>query len=116
MILRHLACLLILLIATQSAIAVADAHKLHQSGFEHLKFDHSHSPFDNTDYSIAKQLSDLPSQSSDDCHHCCHCHGSMVLIEADSQLVAQFSGLHQSDYKSNLFSGIPPALYRPPII
>ena len=68
MLLRHLACLLILLIATQSAIAVADAHKLHQSGFEHLKFDHSHSPFDNTDYSIAKQLSDLPSQSSDDCH------------------------------------------------
>ena len=43
MMIRHaITYLIIALIAMQSVVAVADAHQLHQSGTEHLTFDHEH--------------------------------------------------------------------------
>ena len=66
---RHfLTCLLAVLIAVQSMTAMADAHRFHQSGTDHLTFNHDH---DSSDTSLA----DASSTFSQDCHHCCHCHG-----------------------------------------
>lgn len=117
---HYLTCLLALLIALQSVAAMADVHQLHQSGTEHLEFDHSHQSTatdTHNDNLLAKQTPDQPGQSVYDCHHCCHCHdhGSVVLIGATSHLADLFSENGQADYQANLTSGIPPSLFRPPI-
>ena len=117
---HYLTCLLALLIALQSVAAMADVHQLHQSGTEHLEFDHSHQSTatdTHNDNLLAKQTPDQPGQSVYDSHHCCHCHGhgSVVLIGATSHLADLFSENGQADYQANLTSGIPPSLFRPPI-
>lgn len=117
---HYLTCLLALLIALQSVAAMADVHQLHQSGTEHLEFDHSHQSTatdTHNDNLLAKQTPDQPGQSVYDCHHYCHCHGhgSVVLIGATSHLADLFSENGQADYQANLTSGIPPSLFRPPI-
>jgi hypothetical protein len=72
--------ILIVLVALQSTIAVADLHLSHQTGNEHLEFNHIDNvdiDFNNEDfekYSDSKSLND--NVTSYDCHHCCHCHGS----------------------------------------
>lgn len=120
MIRLYLTCLLALLIAVQSVTAMADVHKFHQSGTEHVEFNHSHqSTASDTqnDSQLAKQAADPLSQSAYDCHHCCHCHGhgSVILAGAASHVAALFSGNGQADFQANLTSGIPPSLFRPPI-
>lgn len=118
MIRHYLTCLLALLIALQSVNTMADAHQLHQSGTEHLEFDHSHQPPDTEVYNqLTKQAPEKPDQSLYDCHHCCHCHGhgSVILAGAASHVAALFSGNGQADFQANLTSSIPPSLFRPPI-
>lgn len=118
MIRRAISYLLITLIALQSVVAMADAHRLHQTGTEHLEFEHSHQPGDTeSDKQLSKQASEKSGQPLYDCHHCCHCHGhgSMVLAVAASQLTALFSGHQKVPYRANLTMGIPPTLFRPPI-
>lgn len=115
---QYLAFLLTALIALQSVAAVADAHQFHQSGTEHLTFDHDHSQL--TDKLQPKRQSkiDNPDVSTNlDCHHCCHCHGhgSVALTGAASHLVALFSGKGQADYQASFTSLIPTSLFRPPI-
>ncbi len=64
-----LTLLLVSAISFQSIAAVSDMHESHQTGVEHLDFEHDH---DQLELKIDKQ----DSQKSYDCHHCCHCHGS----------------------------------------
>lgn len=70
---------LIVLIAMQSLVAVADIHQLHQSGTQHREFEHLQ---DTTAQSV---LIDPLTQTSEadsnrfDCQHCCHCHGTAHL-------------------------------------
>ncbi|AXS83055.1 MULTISPECIES: hypothetical protein [Marinobacter] len=120
MIRHYLTCLLALLIALQSAVAMADTHRFHQSGTEHLEFDHTHPPTDTPNNSqLAKQTANQPDLSLYDCRHCCHCHGqvqgAVVLTGAASHLAVLLSGNGQADYQANLTSGIFPSLFRPPI-
>jgi hypothetical protein len=61
--------ILVLAVSFQSVSAVYDLHQTHQSGVEHLEFEHDH---DQLELKIDNQ----DSQKSYDCHHCCHCHGS----------------------------------------
>lgn len=107
-----------LMIAMQSVAAIADAHQFHQSGTQHLEFDHSHQSTDtDNDSQLTTQAPDKPGQPVYDCHHCCHCHGhgSVALTGAASHLVALFSGKGQADYQASFTSLIPTSLFRPPI-
>ena len=66
---------LVILIAMQSFSAIADAHQTHQSGEQHLTFEHEHAqtqPVVTQPLSL-KKSTELPSDGLD-CHHCCHCH------------------------------------------
>ncbi len=112
--LRHyVTYLLVLLIAVQSVANVGDIHTSHQSGTEHVEFNHSHqSPADLNDYELDKR-----GQLSFDCHHCCHCHShsTIFLTGAFSHLSAIFLINAKGDYFANLTCGIPPSLFRPPI-
>lgn len=108
---RHaITYLLIALIAVQSVVTVADAHQLHQSGTEHLTYDHEHDqPTYNSQGEQEIETSATLGSTCPDCHHCCHCHGmahfflgsgsdSMLEIDLDSILSGyQF---HYSSYQS----------------
>lgn len=74
---RALIYCLTTLIAVQSVMAMADAHQLHQSGQDHLSFNHDHSAKEGDRLSVESEqrLFELGSTAGHDCHHCCHCHG-----------------------------------------
>jgi len=117
MIKRWFVMVMALMIALQSVAAIADAHQFHQSGTEHLEFDHSHQPTDtDNDNQLVKQSPDQPGQPLYDCHHCCHCHGHASVVLAGSlSNFAIFSGTELADYQAHLSSTIPTSLFRPPI-
>lgn len=73
---QYLVYFLMALIVSQSVGVMADVHKFHQSGTEHLSFEHEHTPIDGD--AIERQDLEAPQAISADvfdCHHCCHCHG-----------------------------------------
>jgi len=78
MMIRHaITYLMIALITVQSVVAVADAHQLHQSGTEHLTFEHDHDQLIENLQPEQKINIDNPAGGTNlDCHHCCHCHGT----------------------------------------
>lgn len=116
--LRHyVTCLLAFLIAVQSVAAMVDVHQFHQSGKEHLTFDHSHQSSDTDNGNrLVKQSPDQPGQPLYDCHHCCHCHGhASVVLAVSLSNYTIYSGTELADYQAHLTSTIPTSLFRPPI-
>ena len=66
--------LLMVLIAMQSTIAVADLHQFHQLNTEDAELSYQQA----SDVSNSEQGNDntkIKSNTSYDCQHCCHCHG-----------------------------------------
>lgn len=116
---RHcLNCLLAALIALQSVVAMADAHRFHQSGTEHLDFNHKHelaeaASFSDTELNAADPV---PSDTLD-CHHCCHCHGMAHFFLGGSQnsLFAITLGNEVPDYRFAYHSYIGSPDTPPPI-
>lgn len=83
---HYLAYLLTALIALQSVVTVADVHQYHQSGTEHLSFDHEHTIADLGSAKGTKMKPvDGASKNPFDCHHCCHCHGMAHFFVINSQ-------------------------------
>jgi len=73
---------MMLIIVLQSTASIADAHQSHQSGSEHLSFEHDHGAVADRDLTADKNSTSDASTSNVsaseidfDCHHCCHCHG-----------------------------------------
>lgn len=78
--------ILIILLALQSASALADVHQTHQTGEEHLEFEHDHDLNEGLH-------SENPSEEHGyefDCHHCCHCHGGTTHFYLNGSLSAVF--------------------------
>jgi hypothetical protein len=114
---HYLISLLAILVVLQSAVAVADLHNVDQFGAGNSISDHLHQPVDaQNDHQSAASTSEKPSESLFDCQHCCHCHSSAVPIQAVSPFVVLPSVDKQADYRVKLISGIPPSLFRPPIV
>ena len=93
MIQKVLTYLLVTMIAMQSLMAIADVHQPHQSGAQHLEFEHVHGipegqigEPDQLDVleRVTWELSDTSSLDEYDCHHCCHCHGVNYLKTANN--------------------------------
>jgi len=108
--------ILLVLVALQSTIAVADLHQAHQASGEHQIFDQANS---DIEINTSEQKPDqTETKISYDCHHCCHCHGVACYyldnriqnIFADIDTITQFSHL------SKLYSHIISPNLRPPIV
>lgn len=70
--------LLMVLIAMQSTIAVADLHQFHQINPEETQYNSQQVGDVSNDVSNNDQVisnSKIQSNTSYDCQHCCHCHG-----------------------------------------
>ena len=114
---KGLSYLLIMLIALQSAMAMADVHQLHQDGVQHIEFDHDHGQNDNPEKSSAKNTtSQKPASTAFDCHHCCHCHGSHLHWLSIDSSIPNFalSGQTTFDYEPSKVEAPPTSLLRPP--
>jgi len=78
--------IILVLVALQSTVAVADLHEAHQSGQEHLQFNHIDQNIDVDSQIGSNDVTNI----SYDCHHCCHCHG-VACYYLDNQIDNQFS-------------------------
>lgn len=106
MIHRCLSNLLIILIALQLVEPMADSHQSHQTGAQHLAFEHDHSQFnhENSPANEHSNLEDGHTDSSFDCHHCCHCHGLAHLLTSQAHFTPTLLGNAISDYRFAYFS------------
>jgi hypothetical protein len=108
---------LAILIVFQSVVAMADAHQSHQSGSDHVEFDHEHDFGPDELASTTTYVSVLEFAGQLDCHHCCHCHGmSPVFLASHNVGFTPISSIptiagYSKEYPSLSFS---PDL-RPPI-
>ncbi|OUS00599.1 hypothetical protein A9Q81_10465 [Gammaproteobacteria bacterium 42_54_T18] len=115
MIQKVLTYLLVTMIAMQSFVAIADVHQPHQSGEQHLEFEHAHG--DSAELNVSSEPLESTSLDEYDCHHCCHCHGVNYLKTAGN-------GDDVFPYKQHLFltasvdylSYTPSPDIRPPIV
>ena len=100
--------LLVMAVSFQSIAAVSDVHQSHQSGAEHLEFEHEHEG--DVDLTPQKEL------SSFDCHHCCHCHGGHVSSMLPPSFSLAYLELNQAIYISDqsFTSNLASRLLRPP--
>ncbi len=118
MIKRWILIFVTVLIALQSVGAVIDSHQLHQSGQEHLSFEHDH------EKELVDKISDSETKvksvdnSPYDCHHCCHCHGASNLYVSafHSHFLLVSHQKKTFDYLLNLPSIILNPAFRPPIV
>lgn len=94
----------------QSMVAVSDIHQSHQSGVEHLEFEHDHE--------IDSVSNSQEETNSFDCHHCCHCHGgSTYNLDYDHILYVYINGpSHLFDSFSLFKSRTTSPNFRPPIV
>ena len=118
MIQRWILILVVALIALQSVTAIIDSHQLHQSGQEHLSFEHEH-PSDPIGQFVSEELLALNVDSSlYDCHHSCHCHGASNLFVSggNSGFILSAENEKSFEYQLNLPSITLLPAYRPPIV
>ncbi|WP_156820762.1 hypothetical protein [Dasania marina] len=129
--------ILVIWIALQSVLAAADAHQVHQSDRVHHEtqgeldsaspgytpqdslHESLHDTFNDTPYDSNHDIQDKqspPSVSLLDCQHCCHCHGQLAKLLANSIYNANFSFAEARfvDYHHSVASSHPSSLFRPP--
>jgi hypothetical protein len=103
---------------TQSIVAVADVHQLHQEGTEHLSFDDEHNHSEPNENHTELYEEGVTAEQDWDCHHCCHCHGhscfAVVMSAASYPLSPTTSNctLCKENAKLETYSRI----FRPPIV
>jgi len=106
--------LIVLSIALQSFVSVANSDDNHQVDSQHLQTEHSHDA-DNG------KLFDHSSESDhdiEDCHHCGHCQGSHTswfVSKKHSESITEFLVLNQYFYHAHHAKSFIEELIRPPI-
>ncbi|GAB1266572.1 hypothetical protein [Aurantivibrio infirmus] len=132
-----LSIVLLLIFFVQSVSALADIHQTHQSGSDHLTFEHSqelssslelknnHQTELSDDLNFHDHQIDEPlalhgdieqGDSLLDCHHCCHCHGvHVVMVLTDHLLIVKPVSISLQDFyhRGEYLSPIEPS-FRPP--
>lgn len=105
---KSLMILLLMAVSFQSVASVSDVHQSHQSGAEHLEFEHEHEGDAN--------LKPMDESSSFDCHHCCHCHGDHVSSMLPPSFSLAYLELNQAIHISehSFTSNLASRLLRPP--
>lgn len=106
--------IIVLSIALQSFVAVANSGDNHQVDAQHLQTEHSHE-LDNSD--VFDELAN-DEHSIKDCHHCGHCQGSHTpwfVSKHNSHSAPEFHVFNQYFYHPHLDKSFIEELIRPPI-
>ncbi len=107
---KFICLLLILTFVVQPVLTLADVHQFHQSGAEHLSFDHD-------DQTTDKLTRDKNSATQFDCHHCCHCHGAACGVGLPVTLILECEygvPVQTDDYVVRVYPAIYEKQFRPP--
>ncbi|MAE21643.1 MAG: hypothetical protein CMK92_04365 [Pseudomonas sp.] len=113
---RALTYFVLALVVLQPAMAIGDAHQLHQSGAEHFVFDDAHLHDDGHISDAQADQSNLSETENGDCHHCCHCNGhfsAAALIAIERVDLAKHSS-PVPNYSENTFPETYETFLRPP--
>lgn len=114
--------ILVLILALQSVIAVADVHQLHQRGPTHQALDVGQpslavSSLDAGDEDVSAGLQKGTSSSNHACSHCCHCHGSMPYLTGHVPGFDNLSNaLNSASFSISFVSWLSTPAFRPPIV
>ncbi|MCF6319911.1 MAG: hypothetical protein L3J83_11670, partial [Proteobacteria bacterium] len=118
--------LLVVLIAMQSSMAVADLHQAHQAEQEHIGFNHSDDLASHSNQVNSNLLDTQPDFAvqpditpSYDCHHCSHCHSSAChysLKEETSSFLFRYNNDEIFENFSFYSTRIISPNLRPPIV
>jgi len=121
---KILAYIVVLLVSAQTFAAVADVQQSHQSGSEHIEFNHEKDTNNNVlaEKGLPKfeHPASTPNNSptnSYDCNHCCHCHSCHTHILIRENLLKPQSLSFNSSPTGIVNSaqiGILSQPYRPP--
>ncbi|NQZ86429.1 MAG: DUF2946 domain-containing protein [Colwellia sp.] len=106
--------LIVLSIALQSFIAVANSESDHQPDAQHLQTEHSH----EIDYVEIDEESSVSEHNIKDCHHCGHCQGSHTQwfsTKKVNHITAKLLIPNQYFYLVHLDNSFIEQLIRPPI-
>jgi len=106
--------LIVLSIALQSFVAVANSNDNHQIDSQHLQTEHSH---DVDKVEIYNESSD-DDHNINDCHHCGHCqgsHSSWFVTTSSNNSTLKSLMLDQYFYHVHLDKSVIEELIRPPI-
>lgn len=106
--------LIVLSIALQSFVAVANSNENHQVDSQHLQTEHSH----DADNSELFEESSEDDHNIKDCHHCGHCQGSHTswfVTLTSSNSTPKFLVFNQYFYHVHLDKSFTEELIRPPI-
>ena len=106
--------LIVLSIALQSFITVANSESDHQPDAQHLQTEHSH----EIDYAGVDDEYSESEHNIKDCHHCGHCQGSHTQwfsTKKTNHITAKLLIPNQYFYLVQLDSNVIEQLIRPPI-
>lgn len=109
-----LSLLIVLSIALQSLVAVANSNENHQLDTQHLQTEHSH----DADKVAFSDNSSEDEHNIKDCHHCGHCQGShtpWLVNKQNNTTTPEFLTLNQYFYHTHLDKSFIEELIRPPI-
>ncbi len=110
--------LLVILVAMQSVLAVADVHQIHQADAAHLEFAGDDGLASVSDDGTASDSVEpnQPTNTALDCQHCCHCHSPQVNFLSDICPNSAYDSGRQplADLSGSVPSSHPSSLYRPP--
>jgi|GEM_PF-473218 len=115
MVRKWLTTMLVILIALQSVVAIADVHQTHQTGTQHLEYDQDHRSHSASEKQTFEKDSNAVSEY--DCHHCCHCHGMahFFLPSQNNSLDTPSSEQRILDFRLKYPSAFVTPDLRPPI-
>jgi len=112
--------LVLILVALQSTMAVADLHQSHQTGNDHLEFNHLDQFNDDSVNKPTIKSTYLAENIANDydCHHCCHCHGVACHYMDNQQIdyVSSFGSSNLLEILTLFTSRITSPNFRPPIV
>lgn len=113
----RLAFLLVLLIVLQSVGTLVDAHRVHQSGTEHLTLEHESTAFDRSHAHADAAVTTSDTSDEPDCPHCCHCHGHCTPAPLASAIHVEHSPLLSNlpPYREGVAPLVITSFLRPPI-
>jgi hypothetical protein len=109
--------ILTVVVVFQSVVAMADAHQSHQSGSDHVEFEHEHRAGSDRPVNNLEETTSAVSPVQFDCHHCCHCHGMSSVFLAAHSFGLPLSWSNQTvKYRSVEYLSLSPSPgLRPPI-
>lgn len=114
---QYLSYLLLIVIAVQSVLVVADVHVEHNNSIEHIQLDAEHHQHHDNKHQTTQHASLTEADvTHQDCQHCCHNHvpHTSVLVNSYTLCLASIYTYQVTSTLNTHAVTVISSLYRPP--